>query len=504
MNIVKFLIRYYLVTIVCLFYTNPAIAAPTVQSGFKIEEFASVPYPQGMVFPRAGSNYTAYMYVGSNGEPGSVRGLPANIYVDDKIYALTAAGQATEFATLFGESDPASLAFPPAGSSFPDVLYVSANNRDGYQRDDRGGAILTIDPSGLVNDFTSVPPDKLFEPAGIAFGPGGDFGADLYVANSRDRVADILTVDSMGNESIFMNDGLFFPIGLDARGIAFGPGGDFGTDLYFANRLCQCVNRVSATGAVPTTTFSDVGRYVFGMAFGRGGAFGNDLFVSTKGTPAEIWRIKSDGSKQLFASGFEYLFHGPLLFASDGVSLYVADRDASKIYRIAVDNPDQDGDGVNDDIDNCPTTPNSDQSDLDGDGAGDACDPDDDNDNINDDIDNCPVTANADQANFDGDGEGDACDLDDDNDGVNDDVDNFPYSDTRATVVIGSCDSGVANQVLDNGATFNDLIASLANSITNHGRFVSAVGKLTNSWKKDKLISGRDYGKIKSCAAKSK
>ena len=59
--------------------------------------------------------------------------------------------------------------------------------------------------------------------------------------------------------------------------------------------------------------------------------------------------------------------------------------------------PDSDGDGVPDDVDNCPDASNSDQTDADGDGFGDACD-------------NCPGTANVDQADADGDGLGDACD----------------------------------------------------------------------------------------------
>lgn len=78
---------------------------------------------------------------------------------------------------------------------------------------------------------------------------------------------------------------------------------------------------------------------------------------------------------------------------------------------------DADGDGIPDGTDNCPADVNSDQEDLDNDGAGDVCDTDTDGDGIDNvdflgqPLDNCPLVANADQADTDGDGIGDACDA---------------------------------------------------------------------------------------------
>ncbi|AKT40015.1 thrombospondin type 3 repeat-containing protein [Chondromyces crocatus] len=87
---------------------------------------------------------------------------------------------------------------------------------------------------------------------------------------------------------------------------------------------------------------------------------------------------------------------------------------------------DADADGVVDHLDNCPTVANADQSDIDGDGLGDACDDDIDGDGIPNDLDLCPLVVDPSQSDIDGDGLGDACDDDLDGDGIPNDVDNCP------------------------------------------------------------------------------
>uniref|UniRef100_A0AAX7UI70 Thrombospondin 1a n=1 Tax=Astatotilapia calliptera TaxID=8154 RepID=A0AAX7UI70_ASTCA len=95
-------------------------------------------------------------------------------------------------------------------------------------------------------------------------------------------------------------------------------------------------------------------------------------------------------------------------------------------YVYNVDQRDTDRDGVGDHCDNCPLEHNPDQIDSDSDRVGDKCDSnqDIDEDGHQNNLDNCPYIPNANQADHDKDGKGDACDHDDDNDGIPDDKDN--------------------------------------------------------------------------------
>ena len=95
-------------------------------------------------------------------------------------------------------------------------------------------------------------------------------------------------------------------------------------------------------------------------------------------------------------------------------------------YEPAVAGDDDDDDGVGEALDNCPVHSNTNQSDIDGDGSGDACDDDIDGDGFANEADNCPLDHSLDTTDTDGDLDGDICDGDDDNDAVADPDDAFP------------------------------------------------------------------------------
>jgi hypothetical protein len=105
-----------------------------------------------------------------------------------------------------------------------------------------------------------------------------------------------------------------------------------------------------------------------------------------------------------------------------------------------------------------------------------------------------PLTYNVTANGFSFDADGDGCD---------DCTDPHRNSNMDSTVMIDGCDSGVTNSFVTACSTMNDLIADCADTATNHGDFVSCVAHLTNQWKADGLITGKQKGKIQKCAAQS-
>jgi hypothetical protein len=93
--------------------------------------------------------------------------------------------------------------------------------------------------------------------------------------------------------------------------------------------------------------------------------------------------------------------------------------------------------------------------------------------------------------------------VDTDGDTVADDVDQCAGSDLSATVVIGTCDSGVANPVFSTGCTLADLVDACADGAKNHGKYVSCVARTTKALTKSQVITGREKGAIQRCAAQS-
>ena len=94
--------------------------------------------------------------------------------------------------------------------------------------------------------------------------------------------------------------------------------------------------------------------------------------------------------------------------------------------------------------------------------------------------------------------------LDDaDDDGVLDANDQCPNSDLGATVIIDSCDSGVTNSLFPSGCNLSDRLADCAEGVKNHGKYVSCVARLTNTLKREGVLTGRQKGKIQSCAARA-
>ena len=186
-----------------------------------------------------------------------------------------------------------------------------------------------------------------------------------------------------------------------------------------------------------------------GLNLSEGAAYGNTVNVPSTEVPSlnlvepndadnSYLMQKLEGTAQ---SGQRMPYGGPYLNST--LRQLVRDWIDAGAQNITTDT---DGDGLEDDSDNCASVANADQLDTDSDGLGNACDDDDDGDGVADTTDAFSLDSEE-TTDTDGDGTGNNEDTDDDGDTILDTADVFPLisigdeTDTDADGAPNTCDT---------------------------------------------------------------
>ena len=207
---------------------------------------------------------------------------------------------------------------------------------------DADGNVIVVDNNGLFfvdpTEFTDqrVAGSSATQAGAAAWGPA-TFGSQLYlcdpVGNRVQRYVPPNTLQQFAT-------GIF-----GAAGLAFGPGGAWGSDLYVADANLTSIGGVpdGAGRICRVTTGGVVSTFVLNTSFLNGanslafdptGAFGGNLFVADV-LNKRVLQVTPAGAISVFATGFGGL-RGPhcITFGPDG-ALYVADAGSPQVVRIA-------------------------------------------------------------------------------------------------------------------------------------------------------------------------
>jgi hypothetical protein len=404
---------------------------------------ASLDNPYGVTLDAAGNLYIADLLnhrirkVATDGTISTVAGNGSTTFAGD--------GGAATSASL---SEPVDVALDAAGN-----LYIADENNHRIRKVTTDGIISTVagsDTAGFAGDGGAATSASLTRPRSVTL----DAAGNLYIADSRNhrirKVATDGTISTVAGNSLaggFAGDGgaatsasLKYPRGvtLDAAG-----------NLYIADQFNHRIRKVATDGTISTVagngtpTFAGDGGAATSASLNTPSAVSLDaagnLYIADFNNH-RIRKVDTDGIISTVAGNDTPGFAGDdgaatsaSLYRPSGVTLdaagnlYIADNGNNRIRKLLFNLADSDTDFIAHFIDNCPLVSNTDQTDTDNDGQGDACDTDDDNDNVPDASDAFPLDAAA-SVDSDDDGKPDFLvpgisttlteDTDDDNDGI--------------------------------------------------------------------------------------
>ncbi len=298
-----------------------------------------------------------------------------------------------------------------------------------------------------INQFSVAPGDVTITGALILAGKGFGIGGILTVMGDAVDAANTATVEvagrgdlgSGGLATLVASGDLTFAGSLDASG------GEVGGDVSFTGDQIALLGSVDTSARSSTIAGGITAEAVGTLTVGAGAELDAD-----GGSGADAGKIDLKGCSVVVESAVPVHAlgaNGSIHLTASSMLTAAGDFDAGPTgglielrYRSAGSPPDttgatfnisptlvldgtlppcdagadSDGDGVEDDFDNCPADPNPPQVDTDSDGAGDACD------NCTQ-VDNGPVVPDAGgnvQRDTNGDGFGNVCDCDLNNNGV--------------------------------------------------------------------------------------
>ena len=346
----------------------------------------------------------------------------------------------------FDKDNNIDLALTPVASLFPFVEVLYGNGLGQFPENHQIGSVFSQHPAAS-GDFDNngwtdlVVPNTLFAGAfAIHLNTNGyldvssnysagstpprsiaardidlDGSLDLAIANYS---ANQISVVFGGGNGVFANP-LPFNVGVEPVSVATGDfNGDGNPDIVVAN---QGGNNVAILFGIGNREFAapqfiPVGDSPSSIAVSDFNSDGiEDIAVSNKkSNDVSFLEGVGDGSflgAATFDVGVSPIFVVPADFNGDGVNdLAVANAGSSNIS-ILIRTQDNDGDGISDDLDNCPTIKNFPQLNTDGDALGDICDPDDDNDGLSDDDEVTLYGTNPKKADTDSDGVSDSDEI---------------------------------------------------------------------------------------------